>query len=60
MKKILTAIAVCIFATPAFAHPGMEQSASAVHEALHLSGSFEPLILIVAIAVGIVAYKKRF
>ena len=60
MKALLTVIGTALFAAPAVAHPGMEQSSSFVHDALHMSGGFEPLILVVAIAVGIAIYKKRF
>lgn len=60
MKVLLSSLAVSFAASPAFAHPGMEQSSSFVHDALHMSGGFEPLILVVAIIVGIAIYKKRF
>ena len=60
MKTLLTVLGTAFLAAPAFAHPGMEQSSSFVHDALHMSGGFEPLILVVAIVVGIAIYKKRF
>ncbi|NKB57556.1 MAG: hypothetical protein GKS00_14615 [Alphaproteobacteria bacterium] len=60
MKALLSVLAAVFAALPAFAHPGMEQGSSFVHDALHMSGGFEQLILVVAIAVGIAIYKKRF
>lgn len=60
MTKILTVIAAGLVSTPALSHPGMEHSNSALHEALHLSGGFEPMILGLAVVGAIIAYKKLF